>query len=58
MKQAEPQLLLNCPKCNSGRLTFLRDEAKEVTISCLNCAHYQDRPYADGLKAAEEWNKR
>jgi len=54
----EPQLLLNCPKCNSGRLTFTRQDDKTVKLSCLDCGHCQDKFYSHALEAAEEWNKR
>ncbi len=58
MKQGEPQLLLNCPKCNSGKLTFTRQDDKTVMLSCLDCAHCQDKFYSHALEAAAEWNKR
>ncbi len=58
MKQGSPQLVLNCPKCNSGRLTFNRQEDKTAKVGCLDCKHEQDSYYATALAAVSDWNKR
>lgn len=58
MKQGEPQLLLNCPKCNSGKLMFARNDDKRPMIECMSCGHNQNKYYVDSFEAVADWNKR
>lgn len=58
MKQAEPTLLLNCPKCDSGRLMFARDDNKHVRLECMDCKHTMGGFRERSLDAAKDWNKR
>lgn len=58
MKQAEPNLLLNCPKCNSGRLMFARNDNKQVRLECMDCKHTAGEFRDKSMDAAIDWNKR
>jgi len=68
MTRAMPQLLLNCPKCNSGKLQFIghtkSKDATEVAINpsvyleCMDCKFHKDGKFGSLLDAASDWNKR
>lgn len=55
--KTEAQLLLNCPKCNSGKLMFVRPAKNAVFIECLECKYPQPGFYTDSLAAAKYWNE-
>lgn len=58
MEQGSPQLLLNCPKCNSGRLQFVRNTPDEVYLKCMDCEHRKDGVWVTLNDAAAAWNER
>jgi len=58
MKQGNAQLLLNCPKCGSNRLMFVRPVTDSVYIECMDCKYHKDDAWDIAMKAAQDWNER
>lgn len=58
MEQSNARLLLNCPKCNSGKLHFVKPERDESYVECMDCGFHKDSQWPTLVEAAADWNER
>ncbi len=58
MRETNAQLLLNCPKCDSGKLMFNHPEPKVTFLECMDCKFTKGSKFETLLEAAVDWNKR
>lgn len=60
MQEPNKQLLVNCPKCGSGSLTFAREKDPSpsfMRIECLKCGFHKENSWNSHMDAARDWNE-